>query len=48
MRFRLKIEVWDSGLGFKFGNQVSNSGLGCRVWDSGLRFWFGIQVYDSG
>ena len=44
MRFRLKIEVWDSGLGFKFGIQVSVSGLGCRVWDSGLRFSFGIQV----
>ena len=38
MRFRLKIEVWDTGLGFMFGIQVSDSGLGCRVWDSGLRF----------
>ena len=44
MRDRLKIEVWNSGLGFKFGIQVSDSCLGCRVWDSGLRFWFGIQV----
>ena len=42
MRFRFKIQVWDSGLVFLFGTQVSDSGLGCRVWDSGLRFWFWI------
>ena len=35
MRLMLKIEVWDSGLGFRFGIQV---------WDSGLGFRFGIQV----
>ena len=34
MRLRLKIEVWDSGLGFKFGIQVSDS-----RWDGE----FGIQ-----
>ena len=27
MRFRLKIEVWDSGLGFRFWIQVWDSGL---------------------
>ena len=43
MRFRLKIGVWDSGLGFKFGIQVSDSGLECRVWDSGLRFRLGLK-----
>ena len=48
MRFRLKIEVWDLGLRFKFGIQVSDSDLRCRAWDSGLGFWFGIQVEDSG
>ena len=30
------IQVWDSGLGFKFGI------LGIQVWDSGLGYWFKI------
>ena len=44
MRFRIKIQVWYSGLGFNFGIQVSESSLGCRVWDSALRFRIDIQV----
>ena len=35
MRFRLKIEVWDSGLGlnlgFRFRIQVYDAGLGIQV-----------------
>ena len=40
--FRFWIQVWDSGLGFRFGFR-----LGIRVWDSCSRFWFGIQVLYS-
>ena len=47
MRFRIKIQVWYSGLGFKFGIQVSESSLGCRVWHSGLRFRIDIQVWNK-
>ena len=47
MRFRIKIQVWHSGLGFKFGIQVSESSLGCRVWHSGLRFRIDIQVWNK-
>ena len=42
MRFRLKIEVSDSGLGSDFRVHVRDSGLGFVfgfiIWDSGLGF----------
>ena len=47
MRFRIKIQVWYSGLGFNFGILVSESSLGCRVSDSGLRFRIDIQVWNK-
>ena len=42
MRFRFKIQVWDSDFGSRFVIQVCDLGL-----DSGLGFKFGIQVWDS-
>ena len=47
MRFRIKIQVWYSGLGFKFGIQVSESSLGSTVRHSGLRFRIDIQVWNK-
>ena len=47
MRSRIKIQVWYSGLGFKFGIQVSESSLGSTVWHSGLRFRIDIQVWNK-
>ena len=47
MRFRLKIEVWDSGFGFRFGMQSLGFRFKILVWDSGLRLRFDIQVCNQ-